>query len=73
MRFFLTTLCCINLTAASDLEGQVTEYVRNNAGKAFEFMLEVCEEDRTKAGLPSIETVRKVRYSYCTALAALYQ
>eukprot|EP00953_Heterococcus_sp_UTEX-ZZ885_P039206 20108-Heterococcus_DN1.PRE.1 len=56
--------------AASDLEGQVTEYVRNNAGKAFEFMLEVCEEDRAKAGLPSIEDVRKVRDSYCNTLLA---
>jgi hypothetical protein len=39
----------------------VTEYVRNNAGKAFEFMLEVCEENRAKAGLPSIEAIRKAR------------
>ena len=34
------------------------EYVRNNAGKAFEFMVDVVEEDRTKAGLDDIETIR---------------
>lgn len=34
------------------------EFVRNNAGKAFEFMLEVVEEDRKAAGLPDIATVR---------------
>lgn len=34
------------------------EYVRNNAGKAFEFMLEVVEEDRKAAGLPDIATAR---------------
>ena len=33
-------------------------YVRNNAGKAFEFMVDVVEEDRKKAGLPAIEEVR---------------
>jgi beta-phosphoglucomutase-like phosphatase (HAD superfamily) len=33
-------------------------YVRDNAGKAFEFMVDVVEEDRKKAGLPSIEEVR---------------
>lgn len=36
----------------------ITEYVRNNAGKAFEFMLEVVEEDRKAAGLPDIATAR---------------
>lgn len=34
------------------------EYVRNNAGKAFEFMLEVVEEDRKAAGLCDIATAR---------------
>ena len=33
-------------------------YVRDNAGKAFEFMVDVVEEDRKKAGLPSVESVR---------------
>lgn len=36
----------------------MSEFIRNNAGKAFEFMLEVCEEDRKAAGLPDIATVR---------------
>ena len=36
----------------------ITEYVRNNAGKAFEFMLEVVEEDRKAAGLPDIAAAR---------------
>lgn len=34
------------------------EYVRNNAGKAFEFMLEKVEADRAAEGLPDIATVR---------------
>lgn len=34
------------------------EFVRSNAGKAFEFMLEVVEEDRKAAGLPDIATAR---------------
>lgn len=34
------------------------EYVRNNAGKAFEFMLEKVETDRAAEGLPDIATVR---------------
>ena len=34
-------------------------YVRANAGKAFEFMVEVVEEERKAAGLESIEAVRK--------------
>jgi len=33
-------------------------YVRNNAGKAFEFMVEVVEADRKAAGLPDVEAVR---------------
>lgn len=33
-------------------------YVRNNAGKAFEFMVDVVEEDRKAAGLKPIEEVR---------------
>ena len=32
--------------------------MRANAGKAFEFMVDVVEEDRAKAGLPPIEDVR---------------
>lgn len=36
----------------------IREYVRNNAGKAFEFMLEKVEADRASAGLPDIATVR---------------
>ena len=34
------------------------DYVRANAGKAFEFMVDVVEEDRAKAGLPPIEEAR---------------
>eukprot|EP00440_Ansanella_granifera_P074772 gb/GFBE01081143.1/.p1 GENE.gb/GFBE01081143.1/~~gb/GFBE01081143.1/.p1 ORF type:complete len:950 (+),score=198.27 gb/GFBE01081143.1/:1-2850(+) len=33
-------------------------YVRDNAGKAFEHMMEVCDEERKAAGLPSIEETR---------------
>ena len=34
------------------------DFVRANAGKAFEFMVDVVEEDRAKAGLPPIEEAR---------------
>ena len=44
--------------AAGDELQDMSEFIRNNAGKAFEFMLEVCEEDRKAAGLPDIATVR---------------
>ena len=33
-------------------------YVRDNAGKAFEFMVDVVEADRKAAGLPSVEETR---------------
>ncbi|CAM9563813.1 unnamed protein product [Heterosigma akashiwo] len=35
-----------------------TAYVQDNAGKAFEFMMEVCEEQRAAAGLPSLAEAR---------------
>lgn len=38
--------------------GHVETYIRNNAGKAFEFMVEAVERCREEAGLPSIEAVR---------------
>ncbi|CAM9624915.1 unnamed protein product [Phaeothamnion confervicola] len=47
--------------APADLEAGVTEYVRNNAGKAFEFMVEACDTDRKAAGLPDAESTRKAR------------
>lgn len=50
-----------HLTPSGAEGGQLTdltEYVRNNAGKAFEFMLEVVEEDRKAQGLPDIATAR---------------
>lgn len=31
------------------------EFVRDNAGKAFEFMVEQVDEDRKAAGLPSCQ------------------
>jgi phosphoglycolate phosphatase-like HAD superfamily hydrolase len=34
------------------------DYIRDNAGKAFEFMVDVVEEDRKAAGLSSIEEAR---------------
>lgn len=33
------------------------EFVRDNAGKAFEFMVDSVNEQRKEAGLPSIEDV----------------
>jgi beta-phosphoglucomutase-like phosphatase (HAD superfamily) len=38
--------------------GTMEKYVRNNAGKAFEFMVDVVEEDRKAAGMAGIEEVR---------------
>jgi HAD superfamily hydrolase (TIGR01509 family) len=45
-------------TAASLTVAARDDYVRANAGKAFEFMVDVVEEDRAKAGLPPIEEAR---------------
>ncbi|KAG5178721.1 Haloacid dehalogenase-like hydrolase [Tribonema minus] len=42
----------------AELEGQMESYVRNNAGKAFEFMLEACEAERKQAGLQPLETAQ---------------
>mmetsp|Transcript_43616 Transcript_43616/g.76906 ORF Transcript_43616/g.76906 Transcript_43616/m.76906 type:complete len:349 (+) Transcript_43616:107-1153(+) len=36
-----------------------TKYVQENAGKAFEFMVEECEAERKKKGLKTIEEARK--------------
>lgn len=46
-------------------------YVRDNAGKAFEFMVDIVEEDRAKAGLPSIEAVRSSASEDPTILAVV--
>eukprot|EP00954_Amorphochlora_amoebiformis_P020749 1341548-Amorphochlora_amoeboformis.AAC.1 len=35
-------------------------WMQNNAGKAFEFMLEKCEKDRAEKGLQSIQQIREV-------------
>jgi hypothetical protein len=48
-------------TAAADLIKHLPEYVRNNAGKAFEFMVDAVNEDREKAGLGSAEELRQVK------------
>lgn len=52
------TLTAMDDTAAGGKMVDMSEFVRNNAGKAFEFMLEVVEEDRKAAGLPDIATAR---------------
>jgi hypothetical protein len=48
-------------TAAADLESKLPDYIRNNAGKAFEFMMEACDEERKAAGLGTAEELRQVR------------
>lgn len=45
----------IMLEAPSSLEGLMPEFVRDNAGKAFEFMVESTNNERKSGGLPSIE------------------
>eukprot|EP00612_Vaucheria_litorea_P005299 CAMPEP_0171459846 /NCGR_PEP_ID=MMETSP0945-20130129/4959_1 /TAXON_ID=109269 /ORGANISM="Vaucheria litorea, Strain CCMP2940" /LENGTH=323 /DNA_ID=CAMNT_0011985931 /DNA_START=181 /DNA_END=1152 /DNA_ORIENTATION=+ len=44
---------------ANDLPGSEEEYVRNNAGKAFEFMMEECDKTRKAKGLATIEEAYK--------------
>jgi beta-phosphoglucomutase-like phosphatase (HAD superfamily) len=46
---------------ARSLEELLPEFIRNNAGKAFEFMMEACDEDRKKAGLDTAEELRQVK------------
>eukprot|EP00611_Tribonema_gayanum_P022711 TRINITY_DN4618_c0_g1_i2.p1 TRINITY_DN4618_c0_g1~~TRINITY_DN4618_c0_g1_i2.p1 ORF type:complete len:290 (-),score=58.57 TRINITY_DN4618_c0_g1_i2:458-1327(-) len=53
----------------AELEGQMESYVRNNAGKAFEFMLEACEAERKQAGLQPLETVRQAQGEHPHVLA----
>lgn len=43
--------------APSKLESLMPEFVRDNAGKAFEFMVEVVDEERKAAGMKSIQEV----------------
>mmetsp|Transcript_6446 Transcript_6446/g.16460 ORF Transcript_6446/g.16460 Transcript_6446/m.16460 type:complete len:564 (-) Transcript_6446:389-2080(-) len=59
-----------NITPAQLTPTMMNDYIRLNAGKAFEFMLEKVEEDRKAAGLPPIEEVRAL-YSEDTAVLAL--
>jgi hypothetical protein len=46
------------VTPADHTQANCNEFIRDNAGKAFEHMVEVVEEARGKAGLPSISEVR---------------
>lgn len=55
---FARCCCCTHPFLEGGELTDLTEYVRNNAGKAFEFMLEVVEEDRKAQGLPDIATAR---------------
>lgn len=41
-------------TAPDKLDALMPEFVRDNAGKAFEFMVEKADEDRKAAGLGTI-------------------
>eukprot|EP00471_Norrisiella_sphaerica_P008604 CAMPEP_0184504332 /NCGR_PEP_ID=MMETSP0113_2-20130426/52410_1 /TAXON_ID=91329 /ORGANISM="Norrisiella sphaerica, Strain BC52" /LENGTH=297 /DNA_ID=CAMNT_0026893973 /DNA_START=225 /DNA_END=1118 /DNA_ORIENTATION=+ len=45
----------------SKLEEMKIKWIQDNAGKAFEFMLEACEKKRADAKLKSIEEVRKTK------------
>jgi beta-phosphoglucomutase-like phosphatase (HAD superfamily) len=47
--------------APDKLEEMLPEFIRNNAGKAFEFMVEACDEERKAAGLGSAEECRKAK------------
>jgi len=37
------------------------EFIRDSAGKAFEFMVEKCDKDRAQAGLPPIHEIRAAK------------
>jgi len=43
------------------LEEEKVPWMQNNAGKAFEFMLEKCEKDRAEKGLQSIQQIREAK------------
>jgi len=45
-------------TPADHTQTNCNEFIRDNAGKAFEHMVEVVEEARAKAGLPSISELK---------------
>lgn len=46
----------------SDLtEPYMLEFIRENAGKAFEFMVDKCNESRAEVGLPPLEEVRAAK------------
>ena len=47
------------------------DFVRANAGKAFEFMVDVVEEDRAKAGMPPIEDVRSGASEHADVLSVV--
>lgn len=61
------------------LEGKTDEellaecpvYVRENAGKAFEHMIEACDKQREAAGLPGAEATRAAKQEPPTLLAAV--
>jgi len=49
-------------------EAYMSEFIRENAGKAFEFMVDKCNESRAEAGLPPLEEVRAAKTEDATVL-----
>ena len=47
--------CDLPTIAPDKLDNLMPEFVRDNAGKAFEFMVETVDEERKAAGMGSVE------------------
>jgi len=62
-----------SLVGRSDEEllAECPVYVRENAGKAFEHMIEACDKQRAAAGLPGAEAMRAARQEPPELLAAV--
>lgn len=59
------------LEKKDDLAAECQTYVRENAGKAFEHMVEACDKDREAVGLKGVEATRAAREEPEALLAAV--
>eukprot|EP00951_Prasinocladus_malaysianus_P043026 scaffold531901_cov43-Prasinocladus_malaysianus.AAC.1 len=50
-----------NMKVEDFTEETTIDFIRENAGKAFEFMVDKCNESRAEAGLPPLEEVRAAK------------
>mmetsp|Transcript_39320 Transcript_39320/g.85529 ORF Transcript_39320/g.85529 Transcript_39320/m.85529 type:complete len:347 (-) Transcript_39320:192-1232(-) len=59
------------ITPAGITESAKSEFIRDNAGKAFEFMVEVADEARSKAGMSSIAEAKASKSEDPSVLAVV--